>query len=103
MDWAPLVMKDLVKLILRLFILLTTRSAIHSADNIVWLALARGIPLVARASTVVEALPIVVVVAAGGSDCVLAPLHLPSTASCHVDVPPFWADYAQSRGIVTGR
>ena len=65
MDWAPFIVKDLVKLIMRLFVLLTTRGAIHSADCIVRLALARGIPLVARASTVVEALPIVVVVAAG--------------------------------------
>ena len=61
-DWAPLVVEDLVELILRLFILLTTRSAIHSADNIVWLALAHGIPLVAGPSTIVVALPIVVVI-----------------------------------------
>ena len=53
------------RLILRLVALLTTRGAIHSADCIVRLVLARRIPLVARASTVVEALPIVVVVAAG--------------------------------------
>ena len=50
---------------LAIFLFLTTRGAIHSVDGIVWLALARRIPLVARASTVVVALPIVVVVAAG--------------------------------------
>jgi len=64
-DWASLVVENLVELILRLIGLLTTRGAIHSADYIVRLALARMIPLVARASTVVVALPIVVVVAAG--------------------------------------
>ena len=58
-------MKNLVKLILRLVALLTTRGVIHSTDCIVRLALARGIPLVAGASAVVEALPIVVVVVAG--------------------------------------
>ena len=58
-------MKDLVELILRSVALLTTRGAIHSADCIVRLALACAIPLVAGASMVVEALPIVVVVAAG--------------------------------------
>ena len=63
-DWAPFVVKDLVELILRLFILLTTRSAIHGTDSIVRLALARGIPLVAGPSTVVVTLPIVVVVTA---------------------------------------
>ena len=62
MDWAPLVVKDLVELILRLFILLTMRSTIHGTDSVVGLALARGIPLVARPSTVVEALPVVIVV-----------------------------------------
>ena len=64
-DWASLVVENLVELILRLVALLTTQGAIHSADCIVRLALARRIPLVARASTVVVALPIVVVVAAG--------------------------------------
>ena len=63
-DWAPFVVKDLVEVILRHFILLTTRSAIHGTDSIVRLALARKIPLVAVLSTVVVALPIVVVVAA---------------------------------------
>ena len=64
-DWASLVVENLVELILRLVTLLTTRSAIHSADCIVWLALAHRNPLVAGASTVVVALPIVVVVVAG--------------------------------------
>ena len=64
-DWASLVVENLVEVILQLVALLTTRGAIHSADYIVRLALARMIPLVARASTVVVALPIVVVVAAG--------------------------------------
>jgi len=63
-DWAPLVVEDPVELILRLFILFTPRGEIHGADGIVWLALARGIPLVAGPSTVVVALPIVVVVRA---------------------------------------
>ena len=102
-DWTSLVMKNLVELVLWLVALLTTRCAIHSADSVVRLTLTRRIPLVAGPSTVVVALPIVVVVAAGESDCVLAPLHLPSAASCRIDLPPFWADYAQSRSIVTGR
>ena len=63
-DWAPFVMKDLVELILRLFILLTTRSVIHRTDSIVRLALARRIPLVVGPSTIIVALPIVVVVTA---------------------------------------
>ena len=65
MDWAPFVVKDLVELIMWLIILLTTRGAIYSIDNIVRFVLTRGIPLVAGASTVVVALPIVVVVAMG--------------------------------------
>jgi len=65
MDWTSFVVENLVELILRLVALLTMQGAIHSADCIVRLALARRIPLVARASTVVVALPIVVVVAAG--------------------------------------
>ena len=64
MYWAPLVVKDLVELILRLFILLTTQGTIHSTDSIVRLALARRIPLVAWPSTVVMTLSIVVVVTA---------------------------------------
>ena len=64
-NWASLVVENLVELVLRLVTLLITRGAIHSADCIVRLALARGIPLVAGASAVVEALPIVVVVVAG--------------------------------------
>ena len=58
---GPLVVEDLVKLILRLLILLTTRSAIHGADGVIWLALARWIPLVAKPTTVIIALPIVIV------------------------------------------
>ena len=61
MDWAPLVMKYLVKLILWLFVLLTMRGVIHSPDNIVGLAFARRIPLVAGPSMVIVALSIVVV------------------------------------------
>ena len=63
-DWEPLVVQDLVELILGFFCFLTTRGAIHSADNIVWLALVRRIPLVTGASTIIVALPIVVVVMA---------------------------------------
>ena len=63
-DWAPFVVKDLVEVILRHFILLTTRSAIHGTDSIVRLALARGILLVAGPSSIVVMLPIVVVVTA---------------------------------------
>ena len=42
-DWTPFVVKDLVELILRLIILLTTRGAIHSTDSIVRFALMCGI------------------------------------------------------------
>jgi hypothetical protein len=63
-DWAPFIVKDLVKLIMRLFVLLTTRGAIHSNDSIVRLALARRIPLVAGPSKVIVTLPVVVVVTA---------------------------------------
>ena len=90
-DWAPLVVEDLVELIMRLFII--TWSAIHGANSIIWLALARGVLLVARPSMVTVALPIVVVDGVG-SGCALVLLHLPSAASCHVDPPPFWGDYA---------
>ena len=65
-DWTSLIVKDLVELILRLVALLTTRCAIHSADCVVRLTLARRIPLVVGPSTVVVALPIVVVVMAWG-------------------------------------
>ena len=95
MDWASFVVKYLVELVLRFVAHVTTRCAIHGADSVVRLTLTRRIPLVAGPSTVVVALPVVV--------AVLAPLHLPSAASCHVGLPPFWADYAQSRSIVTGR
>ena len=62
-NWASLVVENLVELVLWFVALLTTRGAIHSADCIVRLTLARRIPLVARPSTIVVALPIVVVVA----------------------------------------
>ena len=61
-DWAPFVVKDLVELVLRFFTLLTMRSAIHSVDGVVRLAFMRRIPLVTGPSTVIVALPIVVVV-----------------------------------------
>ena len=64
-DQASHVVENLVELVLRLVALLTTRGAIHSADCIVRLTLAHMIPLVARPSTVIVALPIVVIVAAG--------------------------------------
>ena len=64
MDWAPFVVKDFVELILRLFILLATQSAIHGTDSIVRFAFARGILPVAGPSTVVVTLLVVVVVAA---------------------------------------
>ena len=77
-DWAPLVVKDLVKLILRLLILLTMRSVIHGADGIVWLAFACRIPLVNRPSTVIVALPIVVVVTAWEAAVILFLLVYPA-------------------------
>ena len=61
-NWASLVVENLVELVLRRVALLTTQGAIHSADCIIRLTLANRIPLVARPSTVVVALPIVVVV-----------------------------------------
>ena len=64
-DWTSLVVKHLIELVLQLVALLTTRCAIHSADSVVRLTLTRGIPLVARPSMVIVALPVVVVVAAG--------------------------------------
>ena len=64
-DWTPLVVENLVELVLQLVAPLTTRCAIHSADCIVWLTLTRRIPLVAGASTVIVAFPVVVIVAAG--------------------------------------
>ena len=57
-------MKNLVELVLRLVALLTTRGAIHSTDYVIRLVYTRRISLVAGPSTVVVALPIVVVVAA---------------------------------------
>src|SRR6185312_13035954 len=61
-DWTSLVMKNFVELVLRFVALLTTRGAIHSADSVVRLVFTRRIPLVVGPSTVVVALPIVVVV-----------------------------------------
>ena len=63
-NWASLVVENLVELVLRLVALFTTRGAIHSADCIVKLTLARRIPLVAGPSKVVVTLPVVVVVTA---------------------------------------
>ena len=63
-DWTYLVVNNLVELVMRLVALLTAQNAIHSADCVVRLALARRIPLVAGPSTVIVALPIVVIVAA---------------------------------------
>ena len=62
-NWASLVVENLVELVLRLVTLLITRGAIHSVDCIVRLMLACRIPLVARPSMVIVALPIVVIVA----------------------------------------
>jgi len=62
---GSLIVEDLVKLILRLLILLTTWSAIHGADGVIWLALACEVPLVADASLIIDVLPIVIVVMAG--------------------------------------
>ena len=70
-DWAPFVVEDLVELILRLLILLTPQSAIHDAHSVIWLVLARRIPLVAGPSTVVVALPVVVAVATGKVTAIL--------------------------------
>ena len=64
MDWASLVVENLVELILLLVALLTTRGAIHSTDSVVRLMFACRIPLVAGPSTVIVVLPIVVVVTA---------------------------------------
>ena len=68
-DWTPFVVNDLVELVLRFVALLITRCAIHSADSVVRLTLTPRIPLVAGPSTVVVALPIIVVVAAGKRLC----------------------------------
>ena len=64
MDRALLVVQDLVELILRHSCLFASRAAINSPDDIVWLTFARGIPLVTAASTIIVALPIIVIVAA---------------------------------------
>ena len=77
-DWAPLVVEDLVELIHRLFSLLTTQGAVHGADSIVWLALARRIPLVTGPSTVIVTIPIVVVVTAWEATALLFLLICPT-------------------------
>ena len=64
MNWASLVVENLVELVLRLVALFTTRGAIHSADGVIRLAFMCRIPLVAGPSTVVVALPVVIVVTA---------------------------------------
>ena len=65
MDWTSFVVENIVELIIRLVALLTTRGAIHSTDSVVRLMFACRIPLVAGPSTVVVALPVVVVVVTG--------------------------------------
>jgi hypothetical protein len=79
-DWAPLVVQDLIELILRFFCLLTTRGAILSADSVIWHAFACRIPLVAGPSTFVVGLPIVVVVTPWEAAALLflfvCPMHL---------------------------
>src|SRR6185503_7829313 len=64
-DWTSFVVKYLVKLVLRFVARLTTRCAIHSADSVVRLTLARRLLLVAGPSLVVVALPVVIAVATG--------------------------------------
>jgi len=61
-DRALFVVQDLVELIMRFSCFLTTRAAIHSADSIAWLSFSCRILLVTGASTIIVALPIVVVV-----------------------------------------
>ena len=70
-DWTSFVVKYLVELVLRFVALLTARCAIHSADSVIRLTLTHRISLVARPSTVVVALPVVVVVAAGKASAFL--------------------------------
>ena len=81
MDWTSFVVENLVELVLWLVALLTTQCAIHSTDSVIRLTLTCRIPLVAGPSTVVVALPIVVVVTASTASCLVAPLL-------------FWGDYA---------
>src|SRR6185437_16144842 len=69
-DWTSFIVKYLVELVLW-FVALTTRCAIHSADSVVKLTLTCRIPLVAGPSTVVVALPVVVVVAVGKASAFL--------------------------------
>ena len=54
---------DLVKLIMRLAYLLAMRAVVDSPDDIVWLALAHRVPLVAAVPTVIVTLPVVFIVA----------------------------------------
>ena len=54
----------LFRSVLRLIALLTARCAIHSADSVIRLTLTHRIPLVAVPSTVIVALPVVVIVTA---------------------------------------
>jgi hypothetical protein len=58
--WESFVVHDLVELIHRLFCFLTAWGAIHSANSVVRLTLARRIPLVTRPSTIIVTLPIFV-------------------------------------------
>ena len=71
MDWALLVVLDLVELILRLSFFLATQAAMNSPNDIVWLMFARRIPLVAGAFPIIVALPIVVAVTAGEAAAVV--------------------------------
>ena len=77
-NWPSLVVENLVELVLWLVALLTTWGAIHSTDCIIRIMLTHRIPLVARPSTVVVALPIVVVVAAWKATAFLLFFVLPT-------------------------
>ena len=77
-DRALLVVKDLVELVLRLPSFFTARGAIDSLDDIVWLSLALGIPLVTAASMVIVALPIIVVATASEATALLFLLICPT-------------------------
>ena len=78
MDWALLVVLDLVELILRLSFFLATQAAMNSPNDIVWLTFARRIPLVAGAFPIIVALPIVVAVTAGEAAALLFLLFCPA-------------------------
>ena len=64
-DRALLVLQDLVELVLRLSCFLAMWAAVNIPDDVVWLALACEVPLVADASLIIDVLPIVIVVMAG--------------------------------------